>query len=292
MNINSPTADDSWLITIDEIKRTGQAVEPQQSTGAKGRVSFEIMNHSIAYNMQYPIVTVKPNTSWIYMAAEAMWVLEGSNRLNWSPEVARIQAPYSDDGKILAGAYGPHFKHQQQYVRDTLNKDRNTRQAVMTLWRRNPLPAKDISCTVSMQFFIRNDTIFTVVNMRSSDAGMGLPYDMLTFACLTAEIASGLEHPVELGYCFLNAGSRHIYEDQWDKLDLETMAFQRYRYEPWQLWKWPAIKQIMLDIAKMSSPDSTNRQLVQDIAKKALMEASGENRTRSNDDSNSPMLSS
>src|SRR6185295_12266909 len=154
--------------------------------------SFEIINHSMLFDMRWPIVTTKPNTSWLYMAAEPMWVLEGSGNINHFPEIYRIQLPYSNNGTTAYGAYGPRYRLQKQNVIDRLNDDRNTRQAMMTIWRRNPplmvkgVRLKDVPCTASIQWLIRDGKIYTIVTMRSSDAGLGLPYDMLTFTCMTA----------------------------------------------------------------------------------------------------------
>jgi thymidylate synthase len=266
------TADHSWRDTIAEIKKWGQPVEPQKTIGAKGRVSFEVINHTLIFDMRWPIVYSKPNTSWLYMAAEPMWVLMGSSKLSAFPEIARIQAPYSDNGVSTYGAYGPQYKRQKTYILDILNKDRNTRQAVMGIWRKNPSPMKDISCTVSLQWLIRDNTIYTIVNMRSSDAGLGLPYDMMTFACMTAEIAAQLTEPTELGVCYINAGSRHIYEDQWDKLD-DVANHSELLYPAWQVWKWPAIRIVLENIA--NNPDvGIHRTEVQMEARNSILGAS------------------
>jgi len=273
------TADDAWLLAIWDIQQHGQSVEPQKSVGARDRVSFEIINHTMSFDMKQPVVTVKPNTSWIYMAAEPMWVIEGSGNLNYFPEIHRIQLPYSNNGVTVYGSYGPRYKSQRNNVIERLNEDRGTRQAVMTLWRKNPplmidgIRLKDIPCTVALQWLIRDNVIHTIVTMRSSDAGLGLPYDMLTFTCMTADIASTLDDPPELGTCYINAGSRHIYEDQWDSLDVDAISITRYKYAPWNIWKWTAIKTILKRIAAINTFD-LNRRDVQAECFKAIMEVS------------------
>lgn len=270
-------ANESWLQTISAVLKQGRAVASQSSTGAGGRVSFEILAHTMHYELAYPIVTLKPNTSWLYMAAEPLWVLSGSNQLDWCPEIEKIQAPYSDNQKTLNGAYGPPFHHQMAYVIEKLNADRNTRQAVMTIWKRNPQDSKDIACTVAIQFLIRDEALQCIVTMRSSDVGMGLPYDMLTFACMAAEIASRLEESTGLGLCYITAGSRHIYQDQFDKLLFlvkhadELLNSKEDIYNAWDTWTWPAIKEKMELIAFTPYED---RGLYQSIAKQRLLSAS------------------
>lgn len=271
------TANRSWLNTVNEVLNEGYAVAPQKSKGAGGRLSFEVLAHTMCFDMQYPIVTIRPNTSWLYMCSEPIWVIDGSNQLEWSTEIEKIQAPYSDDGHVLSGAYGPPFKQQLGYVINILNEDMNSRQAVMTIWKRNPKPSKDIPCTVALQFLIRDGKINCIVTMRSSDVGMGLIYDMLTFACMAAEVASRLKEPIGLGNCYITAGSRHVYSDQTSKLsyivahtDIDKFDND---YKPWAVWSWPGIKQKMYDIAFAYYED---RALYQPIAKDRLLGASGE----------------
>ena len=270
------SADEAWVDTILAITTTGNGVPPQRSIGAGGKASFEILQHTLVFDMQYPIVTIKPNTSWLYMAAEAMWILDGSSRLSYCPEITRIQTPYSDNGETLSGAYGPAFLKQKNYILKTLNNDRFTRQAVMTIWKREPKPSKDIPCTTSLQFIIRNDLLHVLVTMRSSDVGKGLPYDMFSFACMAAKIASLLDDPVELGSCYITAGSRHIYEDTMTSLsDLahEKTGYNIPRdYAPWATWKWPAIEETLKAINAMPYED---RALAQVQAKSIILNASG-----------------
>lgn len=268
----SNTADRAWINTIKDVLEYGDAVAPQKSTGSGGRVSFEILPHQLAFNMRYPIVTIKPNTSWVYMAAEPMWVINGSNRLDWAPEIDRIQSPYSDNQETLAGAYGPPFKQQLEYVARTLNSDINSRQAVMTIWKRDPFPSKDIPCTVALQFIVRDGFIHCIVTMRSSDVGMGLPYDMLTFTCMAAEVASMLNEPVELGNCYITAGSRHIYQDQVSKLEyIVNNAIMNVEYNPWAMWAWPAIKLKLMAIAQDYADTPENRMLIQSEARASIL---------------------
>lgn len=267
-------ANDAWLKTIGDVITHGQAVPPQKSVGAGNRLSFEVLAHTLSFDMQYPIVLSKPSTSWLYMCAEPLWVLDGSNKLSWLPEIEKIQAPYSDNQSTLAGAYGPAMLNQLDYVARKLNGDINSRQAVMTIWKRNPKPSRDIPCTVAVQFIVRENRINCIVTMRSSDVGMGLPYDMLTFACMAAEVATFIDEPLELGNCYITAGSRHIYTDQMDKLTFITQSsIEAPEYKPWNVWSWPGIKAKMYSIASTPYED---RSLYQSIARDRLLGASGD----------------
>jgi hypothetical protein len=80
----------------------------------------------------------------------------------------------------------------------------------MTIWERNPAPSKDIPCTTSAQFIIRNEQLHGIFTMRSSDAWLGIPYDCFTFGQIINSLASRLD--AAPGYLHLIMGSSHLYQ--------------------------------------------------------------------------------
>ena len=130
------------------------------------------------------------------------------------PLTAPSIVKYSDDGNIFYGAYGPQIKPQIDYVINKIIEDINTRQAVATIWIRNPNPSKDIPCTVSVQWLVRDGVLHCINTMRSSDLWLGWPYDIFNFTMLTALIGLKLKEngvAVELGNITLQTGSQHLY---------------------------------------------------------------------------------
>jgi thymidylate synthase len=107
------------------------------------------------------------------------------------------------------------IRDQLHFVIDALNADKDTRQAVMTIWRPNPRPSKDIPCTVSVQFLIRDGLLHVVDTMRSSDLWLGWPYDIFNFSMLARYVICHLKQKPELGVIVLQAGSAHLYEQNW-----------------------------------------------------------------------------
>lgn len=171
----------------------------------------EIIAYVSCVDMRSPIVTLPDrNLDYNFMAAEAHWILRGEKSLD-HPVLERNLSKYSDDGKTMSGAYGPPFVEQLQYVVDKLKEDRDTRQAVMTLWRRKPKASKDIPCTVSIQFIPRKGRMHTNVFMRSSDAWLGWPYDIFTFTMMTHMVRCQFDKTLDMGALQLFAGSQHLY---------------------------------------------------------------------------------
>jgi len=158
-----------------------------------------------------------------FRAAEAAWILSGDNRVNTIENFSKKIGDYSDDGVYFSGAYGPPFRDQLPYVLRCLKSDIESRQGVITIWRSRPFDSKDIPCTVSLQFIIRDFTLHTIATMRSSDAWLGWPYDIHNFSCMSAYLllslvrASRTYEDIKLGQLHLTAGSQHLYHENWKK---------------------------------------------------------------------------
>lgn len=159
----------------------------------------------------------KPNLS--FMFAEAAWILEGSNRLSKIKPFMAGYARFSDDGVFMSGGYGPQVVENLRYIVDTLEKDNDSRQAFFSIWRNRPGISKDLPCTTSMQYILRDGRLHVVVNMRSQDIVLGFTYDVFTFSMISLAVslllrARGVQN--ELGAMYVNAGSMHLYEDQFE----------------------------------------------------------------------------
>lgn len=163
---------------------------------------------------------VDRNVNVNFMFAEAAWIISGSNRLSGVTPSMKAYANFSDDGVFLRGAYGPKVVDQLGYVVDSIEKDNDTRQAVMNIWRERPGPSKDIPCTTTMQFLLREGKLNMVTTMRSQDIILGFTYDVFTFSMVAKAVQLLLKErgvDVELGTLFLNAGSMHIYERHYEQ---------------------------------------------------------------------------
>ena len=209
-------------------------------TGDKSAPRNQVITEEIAgrmrYNADQPVITLKHRKlNYAFMFAEAAWLLSGCDEVDRLARYMNGIRKFSDDGIHLAGAYGPKFVVQEDYVLDALTRDSDTRQAVMTIWERNPGPSKDLPCTISVQFLIRGDLMHAVVCMRSSDVYLGVPYDMFSFAMMVhymcARYRENTGKRVQPGHVDIMMGSSHAYDRDSDKLQ-ECMNAEVYgQYE-------------------------------------------------------------
>lgn len=194
----------AYLDAIRDCISCGQEVSP------RGMLTHECIGHTVEIDMNSPIITIpERGLDYNFMVAEALWILSGEDKLN--DFIRKNLEKYSDDGVTMNGAYGVPYVEQIDYMVYTLLKDPDSRQAVMTLWQRNPGPSKDIPCTVAMQFLLRDGYLHCCVFMRSNDVWLGLPYDIFSFSMMTLAVLIKLQATLSLGTLKITAGSRHLY---------------------------------------------------------------------------------
>ncbi len=209
------TADWAWYQAYDNAIM-GSRVAP------RGLETFEQLHITHRIDMRYPIVTIKERKlNYAFTTDHALWILKGSDRLADLKHVPALLAATSDDGKTLAGAYGPRIEAQTAYVIDTLIDDANSRRATLTIWQPNQFysrdpeeVSKDIPCTVAMDFKIRDDKLHMSVFMRSSDVWLGLPNDIFSFCMVAYDFIVTLRdtYPkLSPGWLHITAASSHVY---------------------------------------------------------------------------------
>lgn len=153
-----------------------------------------------------------------YAVGELLWYLSGSNKVSDISKYSSVWERLSDDGEHVNSAYGhrifSHFGFDQwEHVKDLLRKDPMSRQAVIHIKDASNKPTKDLPCTVSLQFFIRDNKLYMLTYMRSNDLWMGFTYDVFNFTALQVKMA--MELGVELGTYTHVAGSLHLYKRDW-----------------------------------------------------------------------------
>jgi thymidylate synthase len=208
-----------WVGQLKHILDLGQPVEP------RGQKTLELLQSTIEVDMRRPVLTIpERKLSYQFMAAEAFWILSGDNSVMGIAPYNQHIARFSDDGEKFFGAYGPKVIDQLNYVIQKLVDDRDTRQAGMTIWRENPPPTKDVPCTVAIFFNIRGSVLNVHVFMRSSDAWLGLPYDVFNFSMLGHRVCGYFNAigrsknflEVAPGRLFLTMASSHLYEQHYE----------------------------------------------------------------------------
>lgn len=154
-------------------------------------------------------------------AAEVLQLLAGIADPTWMTKVSPKYLEFT--GGAMTGAYGPRLSRQMPYIIETLRKDKESRQAVATIWDPNTdmIAHGDRPCTVYISFLIRRGGLVTSTYMRSQDVYLGMTYDLVMFSQLHQTVANVLG--VEPGEMVHTVQSLHLYERDEAKADQVTL---------------------------------------------------------------------
>tara|TARA_R110001606_G_scaffold162682_1_gene306782 strand:- start:2505 stop:3536 length:1032 start_codon:yes stop_codon:yes gene_type:complete len=148
---------------------------------------------------------------------ELLWYLSGSNSLKFIEYYIPRYKEETEDGATVYGGYGPRLFdlagiNQIQNVISLLTVSPYSRRAVIQIFAGADINRrrKEIPCTCTLQFIVRDDVLHLFVNMRSNDAYFGLPHDVFAFTMLQEIVARSLG--IDIGTYKHFAGSLHIYE--------------------------------------------------------------------------------
>jgi thymidylate synthase len=199
-------ANDLYLWLLKELVNSESTVSPR---GMPVREQLGVQ--LVLQDVQRSVITwPERKLNYHFMVAEAMWIMLGRDDVEMISHYCQDISKFSDDGKTFFGAYGPPLAAQLPYIKDKLYSDADSRQAVVTLWRQSPPARKDIPCTVAIQFLLRNGKLHGIFTMRSSDAWLGIPYDVFNFSLIINALSGQLG--VAPGSLIMQLGSSHLYE--------------------------------------------------------------------------------
>lgn len=153
-------------------------------------------------------------------AIEAIQLIGGISTPDMVVKASPQFENYRESNGIFYGAYGRRIYQQVKEVIKKLKNDRDSRQAVITLWSPlldNMSGMKDYPCTVALHFAIYQNKLSMNVVMRSNDAWLGTPYDIFQFTQLQWSICHSLG--VSPGKYTHTAWSLHLYETNFDAVE-------------------------------------------------------------------------
>lgn len=211
--------------SLDDVQRwvLNAVLSSGERSSPRGIPTLELLAQSLTLENPRCRRIMAPERRWSFPLAigEFCWHASGASDLASIEYYAPRWKEFSDDQKRIAGScYGarifgtaPDGTRQWDRLINLLTVDPDSRRAILDLQSSGPALtniAKDVSCTTSMQFFIRQQRLHAVVTMRSNDAVWGLPYDIFLFSMLQELLACSLG--LELGYYHHAVGSLHLYE--------------------------------------------------------------------------------
>ncbi|XP_045480465.1 thymidylate synthase-like isoform X1 [Harmonia axyridis] len=242
-----------YLNHIKNILNKG--VKKSDRTGV-GTLSIFGAQMRYTLNESFPLLTTK-RVFWRAVVEELLWFIRGStNALKlreknvniWDANSTReyldsIGLPHRVEGD-LGPVYGFQWRHfgaeykdmysdytgqgidQLMKIIETLRSNPNDRRMIMCSWNPIDLPKMALPpCHCLVQFYVANGELSCLLYQRSADMGLGVPFNIASYALLTNIIA----HITDLkpGEFIHSMGDSHVYLNHIEALKVQLQREPR-----------------------------------------------------------------
>lgn len=227
---------------------TNYVLNQGKEISPRGMKTFEVLNATIEITKPWhiPLMLENRNLNQNIGAMEALQLVGQISVPELMVNTSKVFKNFLDDG-TFHGAYGPRIHGNLRKVVEQLKKDDSSRQAVLTIFNADKdlnADVKDVPCTLTLQYFIRDGKLLARTNMRSNDLYLGMPYDFVQFIALQGAIAKALNIP--MGTYTHTVGSLHIYEQHMREAEfIKAARITEMPYKP--LWSGSSIEEISSD---------------------------------------------
>jgi len=167
-------------------------------------------------NERFPLLTGK-KTHWNSVLTELLWFCKGLTNVDYLHEHGcTIWDEWADENGDLGPVYGHqwvHWGNQLDELTVGLMTDPYSRRHIVSAWNVSDLhKMKLVPCHMMFQCYVRNNgKLDLMLNQRSADMFLGVPFNIASYAALMHMIARPLN--LTPGNLTVNLGAAHIYKN-------------------------------------------------------------------------------
>ncbi|MDI9358340.1 MAG: thymidylate synthase [Phycisphaerales bacterium] len=219
-----------YLDLLQHILDHGLPKEDRTGTG-----TLSCFGYQNRYNLQdgFPLVTTKKLhlKSIVY---ELLWFLKGETNIQYlRDQKVSIWDEWANEHGDLGPIYGKQWrswedKHGKKtdQISDVINqikKNPDSRRLLVNAWNVGDIDQMAIApCHALFQFYVCDHKLSCQLYQRSADAFLGVPFNIASYALLTAMIAQVCS--LEVGEFIHSFGDLHLYKNH---IDLAKMQLTR-----------------------------------------------------------------
>ena len=230
------TLQEAYEGTRHYLRYDGEVIATKSSKGDSRAI--ELLNQSITIDdvCQINIYNPKRKFNVRYALLEFMWYLSQDQNVRNIGKAASTWKDIASVDGLVHSNYGVCLHNGWDRVVNELVRFPESRRAVIALNQPDvDYGMKDVPCTMFVQFFVRDDKLHLMWNMRSSDFAFGFCNDvavgMLFLQMMRNELMERTDIPW-IGLCSFtyNATSLHCYEPHWHLLfdNYTNEVFDKY----------------------------------------------------------------
>jgi len=204
---------------LDEILTHGSSKGDRTGTG-----TFSLFARQLRYDLSkgFPLITTKK----IFTKAvvhELIWFLSGATNIKYLIDNdVHIWDDWADNDGELGPVYGYQWRHWGQDDMDWegidqiaaliegIRKDPEGRRHIVTAWNPSDLSQQALPpCHYAFQCYVADGKLSLIINQRSCDMFLGVPFNIASYALLTHMIAAQTD--LEVGEFVWSGADCHIY---------------------------------------------------------------------------------
>ncbi len=227
----------NYLDLLADIRDNGTDRGDRTGTGTRS-----VFGRQLRFDLDagFPILTTK-KVHFKSVVNELIWFLSGDTNTQWLRENGvSIWDEWATDAGDLGPLYGAQWVNwptrdggsinQIDYVVDCLRNRPKSRRIPFHAWNVEYLPDESISpqenveqgrmalppCHLLYQFYVADGKLSAMLYIRSSDAFLGLPFNIASVALLVHMLAQQVD--LVPGEVIVTMGDCHLYSNHWEQV--------------------------------------------------------------------------
>ncbi|HZK99762.1 MAG TPA: thymidylate synthase [Caulobacteraceae bacterium] len=235
----APHPERQYLDLLSDILAHGERRDDRTGVGTLG-----VFGRQMRFDLSagFPLLTTK-RVHFRSVVLELLWFLAGETNVRWLQERGcTIWDEWADPAGDLGPVYGKQWRSwaapdgraidQITAVVRSIRENPNSRRHIVTAW--NPADVEAMAlppCHCLFQFHVAGGRLSCQLYQRSADVFLGVPFNIASYALLTAMIAKATG--LEAGEFIQTFGDAHLYLNHLDQaaaqLSREPLPFPNLR---------------------------------------------------------------
>ena len=216
-----------YLDLLTRVMETGSDRPDRTGTGTRS-----VFGHQMRFDLAdgFPMLTTK-KLHWKSVVHELLWFLKGDTNIAYlKANGARIWDEWADENGDLGPVYGAQWRSWPDYdgghidqiakVVEAIRRTPQSRRLVVSAW--NPALVDEMAlppCHCLFQFYVADGRLSCQLYQRSADIFLGVPFNIASYALLTAMVAQATG--LKPGDFVHTLGDAHLYSNHVEQAQLQ-----------------------------------------------------------------------
>lgn len=217
----------AYLDLLTHIRQNGTLKSDRTGTG-----TYSVFGYQMRYDLSegFPLVTTKK----IHLKSvihELLWFIAGDTNIKYLKENGvSIWDEWADENGDLGPVYGKQWRSwvcpdgttrdQLKDVVEQIKTNPDSRRLLVNAWNVSDIENMALPpCHCLFQFYVADGKLSCQLYQRSADVFLGVPFNIASYALLTAMIAHACD--LEPGEFVHTLGDAHLYTNHLEQADLQ-----------------------------------------------------------------------